>query len=224
MMNDPRVAEGTDAFAVIATLAEVADVRHAADAYRETMRRAYWEDKDVHVVVAVAYSGVSRLLAAAADPAVDEETEYELRSAAKGLTHDLASFTWIGWDEPDVVIDASLAIAGHAAARANLSMAYTLDKGDLAISRAHWTLGAHLLTSGDLENAAISFDEAERHAIEAGATSEAHLALAYAALTELAAGRADESELRAALDRLRLDDGGEGFVAQVETTRRVIGV
>ena len=223
-MNESLGAEGTDAFAVIATLAEIADVRHAADAYREAMRAAYWEDKDVHIVAAVAYAGVSRLLAAAADPSVGEEIEYELRSAAKGLTHDLASFTWVGWDEPDVVIDRSLAIAGHAAARANLSMAYTLDKGDLAISRAHWTLGAHLLTSGDLENAAASFDEAQRHATEAGAIGEAHLSLAFGALTEVAAGRADEADLHAAIDRLRLDDGGEGFVAQVETTRAVIGI
>ena len=68
---DESAAEG--AFATIAALAEIDDLDRVADAYRETMRAAYWDDKDVHIVVAVAYAGVSRLLTEAARVEVVDE-------------------------------------------------------------------------------------------------------------------------------------------------------
>ena len=211
------------AIAVIAALAEVSDDAALSDAYREAMRNAYWDEHDIHAVMAIAYGGISRLLAVAADPGTSEEHEYDMRSAAKGLTYDLASFAWPGWDEPDIEIDPSIEAAGRAAAFTNLSMAQALDKGDLALSRAHWMLGAHLLTSGDLEGAGASFDAAAACARNADQEADALLAEAFSVLSEAAGGRASEPDYEAALNRLRLADGGEGFVAQVETARSVIG-
>ena len=219
-MVDERGAEG--ALAAIAALAEISEVGALSDAYREAMRTSYWDDHDIYVVMAVAYAGISRLLAAAADPGADEEAEYALRSAAKGLTYDLASFTWIGWDEPGIVVDPSIAAAGLAAARANLSMAYGLEKGDLAVSRGHWMLGAHLLTAGDLEGASISFEEAAEWAQAAGVETDAAVAEAFGVLTGIRAGGSTEDDYRAALNRLSLLDGGEGFVGQVETAKAVL--
>ena len=219
-MSGSGSAEG--ALAAIGALAEVIDTGALSDAYREAMRTAYWDDHDVHVVIAVAYAGISRLLAAAADPGTDEEAEYALRSAAKGLTYDLASFTWTGWDEPGIDIDPSMAAAGLAAARANLSMAHGLGKGDLPLSRAHWMLGAHQLTSRDLAGAAISFEEAADRARAAGEDADAALAEAFEALTTVVADPSALGAYEAALNRLQLLDGGEGFVGQVETARAVL--
>ena len=64
------------------------------------MRRSYPDHHDVALAVAIAYAGVSRLLAAAASS--EAEKAYTLRSAAKSLTYDVASFTWPGWDEPGI--------------------------------------------------------------------------------------------------------------------------
>jgi len=218
---DESAAEG--AFATIAALAEIEDLGHVADAYRQTMRAAYWDDNDVHIVVAVAYAGVSRLLAEAARVEVDDETEYALRSAAKGLTYDLASFTWVGWDEPGIEISPSERSAGLAAARTNLSMAYALDKGDHAISRAHWMLGAHLLTAGDLVNAAGAFEEAARHARIADEPADAALCDAFGALVDLAADPASTQRISDAMVALRSVDGGSDLAPQVDTARAVIG-
>ncbi|MGI9529441.1 MAG: hypothetical protein ACR2NG_06990 [Acidimicrobiia bacterium] len=218
---DESTAEG--AFATIAALAEVEDLDHVGDAYRETMRAAYWDDKDVHIVVAVAYAGVSRLLTEAARVDVDDETEYALRSAAKGLTYDLASFAWIGWDEAGIELSSPERSAGLAAARTNLSMAYALDKGDLPISRAHWMLGAHLLTAGDLVNATGAFEEASRHATLADEPADAALGDAFRALANLAADPAAEPQFLDAMASLRSVEGGSDLAPQVDTARRVIG-
>mgnify|MGYP001823039096 FL=1 len=219
---DESAAEG--AFATIAALAEIDDLGRVADAYRETMRAAYWDDKDVHIVVAVAYAGVSRLLTEAARVDVDDETEYALRSAAKGLTYDLASFTWVGWDELGIEVSPSERAAGLAAARSNLAMAYSLDKGDLAISRAHWMLGAHLLTAGDTVNPAGAFEQAARHARMTDEDADTALSEAFIALAGLAGGSASAAEYENALEALRGVDGGSDLAPQVDTARSVIGV
>jgi len=217
---DESAAEG--AFATIAALAEIDDLRHVPDAYRQTMRAAYWDDKDVHIVVAVAYAGVSRLLTEAARVDVDDETEHAMRSAAKGLTYDLASFTWVGWDEPGIEISPSERSAGLAAARTNLSMAYALAKGDLAISRAHWMLGAHLLTAGDLVNATGAFEEGARHARIASEPAEAALCDAFGALSGLAADPSSTEAFSTAMTSLLAVEGGPDLAPQVVTAQAVI--
>ncbi len=212
---------GPDVQARLAALAAVTDVE-AIDAYRAAMRAAYWDDKDVASALAIADAGVSRFLAAAGD--ADGSLAFELRSAAKGLLYDVASFTWAGWDEPDVVITSAEAAVGLDAARSNLAIAIDLDKGDLPLARAHWMLGAHLLTSGGHEDAGRAFEASEVCAVTAGADVEAELAVAFGALTAIAAGDGGgEAALAMSLERLGAMDDGEAFVAQVTTARAVIG-
>ena len=210
-------------FAAIASLAEVDDLSEAADAYRQAMKSAYWDEKDLALVSAIAYAGASRLLTAARS--VDEDAAYETRSAVKALMYDLASFTWPGWDEPGVAISAESAAAGLSAARSNLAMAVALDKGDLPLSRGHWMLGGHLLTSGSPSEAREHFDLAADFADHAGADPEAALARAFAALADLALSKPDaESNLAVALKQLEASEDGEMFISQVETARIVCGL
>ena len=158
------------AFAAIAELAAIDDPTEAADAYFEGMKTAYWDDKDVHLTTAIAYAGVSRLLTEAEH--ANAETAAELRSKAKAMTYNLASFTWTGWDEPGVEIAPSDQAAGLAAARSNLDMAVELDKGDLAIGRAWWMLGAHLLTAGEPKDACEAFAASAEYADKGWKTPE----------------------------------------------------
>ena len=214
-------AEG--AFAAIAKLAAIEDPLEAAEAYSEGMRTAYWEDKDVHLTTAIAYAGVSRLLTEAEH--ADDATSTELKSKAKAMTYNLASFTWTGWDEPGVEIAPSDQAAGLAAARTNLDMAVELDTGDLAISRGWWMLGAHLLSAGESKEACEAFAAAAEYADQAGADVEAELSKSFDALAALAAGEDGAAdELTASLTRLQSMDGGDGFVSQVETCRSVLGI
>jgi hypothetical protein len=225
-MNGERRLEqeppGTGTLGTIAALAGIQDGAAAADGFREAMRSAYWDDRDLQAVMAIAYAAAGRLLSAAA---ADPESAGEARSYAKAMMYDLASFTWPGWDEPGVTIGPSEAGAGMAAARANLAMAIELEKGDLPTGRAHWMLGAHLLSGGEHAAAAGEFDRAARHSRRAGAEAEADLAAAFRTLAELAGGDPEAApRLDAALQELGATDEGEAFVGQVETAKRVLGL
>ena len=212
-----------DSFADIATLAEV-DLAAQPKAYTEAMRHAYWEDKDLSAAMAIAWAGISRLLALA--HAAEPAQAYELRSQAKALSYDLASFTWAGWDEPGIVITPPEARAGCAAARANLALASELDKGDLPRARAHWILGAHELAAGRPDDARTNFEAAAALADTAGAegTSEAKLARAFIVLTDRSTGAASEGALDAALADLQADPDGAALVTQVKTARMALDI
>ena len=208
----------------IAALATVADASDAADAYAQAMKSAYWEHHDVALVTAIAYAGAGRLLALA-DEVDDPDEAHEAKAAVRGLMYDLASFSWPGWDEPGVTISPDAQAGGLSAARACLALTAELGLEDLATSRAHWILGAHLLMASALSEAGRQFGLAGQAADRAGAAAEVSLAAAFAALAELAGGGADaDAPLAAALDELRSAEGGDMFVEQVETARRVLGV
>ena len=128
------------------------------------------------------------------------------------MTYNLASFTWTGWDEPGIDVAPSDQAAGLAAARSNLDMAVELGKGDLAISRGWWMLGAHLLTAGDHAEACEAFSAAAEYADQAGSEVEAELSRAFDALASVARGDdGAETELSESLARLQGMDGGRGL-------------
>jgi hypothetical protein len=208
-----------DCLVDIATLAET-DLTESPDAYSEAMRHAYWEDKDLAGATAIAFAGISRLLAEARS--AEPSRAYALRSGAKQLTYDLASFTWPGWDEPGIIVTPPEMRAGLAAARANLRMAEELQKGDVALSRAHWILGAHQLAAGHPDEASTSFAEAATAAERAGEPGEAALAQAFGALAAVAEDPSATPSLDEALARLSVIDGGTELAAQVTTAREVL--
>lgn len=208
-----------DCLADITALAEV-DLAASPDAYSEAMRHAYWEDRDLAGAIAIAIAGISRLLAEARAAAPDQALG--LRSQAKQLTYDLASFSWPGWDEPGIIVTPPEMRAGFAAARANLRMAEELQQGDLPLSRAHWMLGAHELASGHHDEAHASFEQAAEYAARAGNTAEAELALAYTALAAVGRDRSATGALDEALARLVTVEGGQDLAAQVTTARQAL--
>jgi hypothetical protein len=209
-----------DCLADIVALAEI-DLAEKPKAYSEAMRAAYWEDKDLAGAIAIAFAGIGRMLAEAHSS--DATRGYELRSGAKALTFDVASFTWPGWDEPGIVITPPEQRAGSSAARANLRMAEELEKGDLPMSRAHWMVGAHELASAHHEEARTSFEKAAAHADRAGESAEAELARAFAALALVAGDASQTTALETALARLASMPDGARLVTQVETARSALG-
>ncbi len=212
-----------DCLVDIAALAQV-DLTDSPEAYNEAMRTAYWEDKDLAGAIAIAFAGISRLLAEARHGS--PEHARVRRSQAKALTYDLASFTWPGWDEPGIVITPPEMRAGHAAARANLAMAEELEKGDLPLSRAYWMLGAHELAASLFAEARTAFEAAATHADQAGTEgrSQAALARAFALVAALAEGLGDGSELQAAIALLEAAEDGPAYAEQVRTARSVFGI
>ena len=120
-----------DVVGVIGCLAGETDPEVGAAGYRQAVRDAYWEAKDLGAVTSYASAGYAHCLSAAV--AAEEEAAHRLRSEAKALMYDLASFTWPGWGEPGVeVLERDLRI-GFDAAITNLRLARDLDKGDLPL-------------------------------------------------------------------------------------------
>jgi DNA-binding transcriptional MerR regulator len=214
-------SEGT--FAAIGRLAEIADPLEAAPAYVSAMRTAYWDDKDLPLAVAIALAGIGRLLADT-HRALPEGAD-ALRSTVKGLLYDLASFTWPGWGAAGIVVSPVHTALGLAAAEANLALAEELGKGELARARAHWMLGAHLLSSGSPDVAGDEFRAAASLAEAAGSRPEVLLAEGFAALARTATGdEAAEGMVTAVLAQLAELEGGEMFVEQIVTARTALSV
>lgn len=194
----------------------------AREAYDTALKDAYWKQRSLHLVVAIGYASVDRLLVQAAN-ATSPEAANDALSGVKAALYNVASFTWPGWDEADIDVSPAEAAAGLDAARANLAYAELLDKGDLAVARANWMLGAHQLTAASYGEARSSFTAAAEAADKAGSDADSAVARAFGFLTEVAAGDTDaEPRLSESLEHLGSLDDGEKFVDQVLTARLVI--
>lgn len=181
------------------------------------MRDAYWKEKDLAKAIELGIEIIE----------LGEEAEdLDVRSAVKTAAYNLASFTWRGWDEPDLPITDSQAELGRDMAQVNVEYAHELEKGDLALSRAYWMLGAHNLTAGLRPEAQDAFTRAATYGARADSPADRYLAEAFIGLTELAgdAGAAGGALIQKAFASLRSLPDGEGFIAQVETAARVLGV
>lgn len=221
-MGEVAVEEGVPSGAVgeIDRLAHMEDPEAMAAGYRQAVRDAYWEAKDLGAVAPLAAAGYAHCLVAAG--AAEGEAAYRLRSEAKALMYDLASFTWPGWAEPGVeVLERDLQI-GLDAAITNLQLARELVKGELPESRALWMLGGHMLAAGRYLEAGDRFSEGAALAEAAGESAEARLGEAFAALSAVLAGtEGAEHSFDGAVARLAAEEDGATLVEQVSTARDV---
>jgi hypothetical protein len=167
-----------DTFTAIEYLDQQDDPLTVANVYSTLVMRLYWEDKNLPAVVAIARAGIQYGLTAAA-MASDHDLAMEIKSVAKEVAYNLASFTWPGWDEPGMIISQSDVAIGLDAAKTNLRLADELKKGDLPLSRAYWMLGRHYLASGHLDKAKACFAKAENFAIAASAEADRLLAQGF---------------------------------------------
>lgn len=204
----------------IGRLAGEVDPEVAAAGYRQAVRDAYWKAKDLGAVTSYASAGYAYCLSASAT--AEGEAAHRLRSEAKALMYDLASFTWPGWGEPGVaVLERDLRI-GLEAAIANLRLAGELDKGDLPRSRALWMLGAHLLVADRYSEAGERFSEGAVLAASAENSAEARLGEAFAALASLLdGGPRAQQHFDDTIARVAAEDDGAALVEQVATAREV---
>lgn len=197
------------------------------DAYAQVVLDLYWKHKDLRWSRLFADSGIRFAMIWAFAAGKDEKAAARFRSAAKAMAYNIASFSWPGWDEPGITITPDDVAAGVGEARLNLELARELEKGDIALSRAHWLVGAMQLAQGEREEALASFREAQRHA-DASAQSSADAALcrAYVALAERLIDPADAARaaaFEAARAELASAEHGAELVAQIDMAWRVFG-
>lgn len=220
-----QTLERQDTFAAIDQVVREPDVLPAARLFVQVMRQLYWQKKNLAASIAIGQAGAHFALAHAARlDATDAPLATQLRGIAKGLTYDIASFTWPGWDEAGIKITASELATGMDAARANLRLARELDKGDLPLSRAYWMLAGHQLCTPDYAAAEESYALSARHAAAAGAKSEELLASGFGRMTDLflsPGNMISQQQLDGIQRELRKLENGPEFVQQILTALRV---
>ncbi|MDH5372111.1 MAG: hypothetical protein OEX97_04115 [Acidimicrobiia bacterium] len=210
-----------DAAALVEFLTdESVDHIEALDAFRALANEAYWEDKNLDRALTTARAGITVALALAPE----SSRPYDLRSAAKALAFNLASFAWPGWDEDGVKIERHHLAEALDAARTNVRLAVELEKGSIVIGRGHWMVGATLLAMGRYQEAIAEFLTARLSADEGRSDVESAMAEGYEALVrviERPGEQALDDELSEILERLQSMDDGATYAQQILTARRV---
>ena len=192
-------------------------------AYDEVARHLYWQEKDLRGAVSFSCACIQAGVALALG-AKDAETIYELRSKAKAMAFNLASFVWPGWDEPGIEIEPGDLKLGLDAAKTNLRLAAKLDKGDLPLARAHWMVGATQMALNDQAAARQSFIESAEYARKAGENGEALLSDGYAALAGILQSpdeAAYQTDLETVKQHLAEEEHGADFITQLDTAAKV---
>ena len=202
--------EEADTFTAIEFLNQQPDPLDVAAAYYQLVMALYWQQKNISQVVAMTRAGMQYCCDQAEEAApADMDMAIALRSTAKQLAYNLASFTWPGWNEADIELLPLHMAAGLDAARFNLRLALELDKGDLPLSRAYWMLAGHLLVKQALLGAEANYRRAAMYADRAGEEADFRLAQAFEALAQWLA-KPRSSGCRRGLRRSPDKPGGPG--------------
>jgi len=209
-------------FAAVRVFTDLPDAADAIAGLHGLMKHLYWDVQRLPDVVFFGCAGVQHGLATA-ERVDDPDAADDLRNAVRGLSYDLASFTWPGWGEAAMPPGPTDLHAGRHAARLNLSLARELARDDRTLARAHWVTGAHHLAARETARARTAFDRAVRRLTDPSHASERLLHEGYAALVDVLDAQPDDA-YRTVTARLRDGvPGGPGFADQLDTARRVFG-
>jgi len=199
--------------------------REAAGLFIDLAGQVFQQDKDLTGSALLSLAGIHYCLSRADGL---EETDAELtrllRRTAMAIAYNLAANAWPGWAEEGIAIDATARAIGLDAARLNLRLARELEMGLEAEANGLWIVGAQLMASDRLEDAARAFQAAEALYAEAKAEEYRLMAHGYDALTALLSGvEGGEASFEATLSDLRrLDTEDSRFFAdQLAVAREV---
>jgi hypothetical protein len=215
------LARDSDLFTALERIQQSPTPEDAAKLFESLYLDAYWKHKDLPTTVALLSAGIPFcLMHAYISPDPAQRTHF--LAAAKGLAYNLASFTWPGWDEPDLHPTPADTALGLHAARLNLRLAHDLQKPPEKIRAAHWLLGAHLLATDNHQAALAEFQQSvspdPNESIGDRLMFEGYLLLAELLLKIPSA----ENKWQSLLQTLqsRPDQAAKNALAQLSTARR----
>ena len=195
-MDDPERAkvlkevksllQKNDTFKAIEFVNSQGEPETVAKRYLDLVMDFYWKEHALPQVIIFASAGIQYSITKAQELAKEEsEKAVQLRSIAKTMAYNLASFTWPGWDEEGIVISKADLVTGLDAAKLNLRLALELKKGSVPLSNAYWVLGAQYLAAQEYDEAIEGFVSAKEKAQEANDNASELMNLGYIGIAKV---------------------------------------
>ena len=200
------ILEESDEFRAIEFVNGQGDPEMVANRYFDLVIDFYWQEGSLPEVVTFARAGIQYALSKAQElPPEEAEGASKLRSIAKAMAYNLASFTWPGWDQEGIVVSERDLATGLDAAKLNLRLAHELSKPTSAVSAAHWVLGAQYLAAAHYSEAVEAFTMAREKAHQADDEASEWMNHGYIGMARIIEGSAKkegEKALSEAIDGL----------------------
>lgn len=210
-----------DSFAAIEHIQRHGNPLEIAARYQALVPELYWKARDLPAVVAIGRAGILYCLGQSLTAGASPEDVEKLRSIAKELAYNVASFTWPGWEEPGIYPTPDEIALGRDCAKLNLRLAIELKKPPERVSMAHWLIGAHALAADDHETAEKEF----QLALDVSPATDAAINMGYLAIARLCRNPSDAAA-RTSFDGIiaqlksRTDEDAKDYLAQLLTARR----
>ncbi len=216
-----------DTFKAIEYINDQGEPQTVAKIYSNLVNDFYWKEKAFSEVITFSRAGIQYCLTKAQEIAKDDvEKVVQLKTTAKIISYNLASYTWPGWDEKGISISQSDLLVGLDAAKLNLRLAFELKKGAVPLSMAYWVLGAQYLALANYDEAIKAFISSKEKAEEGNNKMNDLLASGYIGVTKIIQGSQKvegEKELDKAIKefkKLNTKDS-EFYIEQLKTVLKI---
>lgn len=178
-----------DTFKAIEYINDQGEPQTVAKIYSNLVNDFYWKEKALTEVITFSRAGIQYCLTKVQEIAKDDvEKAVQLKTTAKIISYNLASYTWPGWDEKGISISQFDLSVGLDAAKLNLRLAFELKKGAVPLSMAYWVLGAQYLALRNYDEAIKAFTSSKEKAEEANDKMNDLLASGYIGVTKIILG------------------------------------
>jgi hypothetical protein len=211
--NDGRLME---------ILSQSDDSLDAAKGLHAAGKHLYWKEKNIKAAVSALRAGIDFALPHARRQS-SEALRRDLLGEAKGMSYDLASFCWPGWDEPGIEVTEEEIAEGERGAESNLELAIELSRSGAPLANAYWMVGAYLLARDNPKGALDSFAKFKEIAASSGDQGQFLLATGYESICSELLGEARDEHLQRLYVELTEKDPENGpfYADQLRTARRV---
>jgi hypothetical protein len=153
-----------DMFAANEYLLRLGDDACVAEAYGKLVLDCYHKAKSIAQVMYFAHAGIHYCQAAAVTHEKDDAaTAKQLRSTAKRIATNAASFTWPGWDNHGITITPDQMRQGLVFARYSVRLLLELEPSIDQQAFTYWFLGAQLLANRYYDEARHTFEQAKEY-------------------------------------------------------------
>ena len=213
--------QSEDVFKGIEYLNRQSNPSEVLDAYKEIVKRYYWESKDLANVVMISLAAIQYADILQKEAGLGIEETGEIQGKAASIAYNLASYTWPGWMEEGIELSAMEFKIGLEAAKLNLRLLDELKAEHIKLARAYWMTGAHRLTLQDADNAIYCFERSLKYADWADNKEETLLAQGFMVLAQMLQSddnRASDEKLLGDL-KAKLEDlpDGDAYSQQIDT-------